>query len=176
MTRSATNPPTSPIRAAAVQSNPRVGVENKDDNVQATLRQIDEAAANGARLIVLPELASTGYAFDTRDEAYAHAEPVPDGPTCAAWIEAARKHDAYIVAGIAESDGVTLYDTAVIVGPEGFIGKYRKTHLWSREKLIFTPGDDFPVFETRIGRIGLLVCWDIWFPEIPGSSPPRVPT
>jgi predicted amidohydrolase len=166
MTRSATNPEVSPIRAAAVQSDPQVGLENKDKNVEATLRQIDEAAANGARLIVLPELASTGYSFDTREEAFAHAESVPDGPTCTAWIEAARKHDAYIVAGIAESDGVRLYDTAVLLGPEGFIGKYRKTHLWNREKLIFTPGDSYPVFDTRIGRIGLLACWDIWFPEV----------
>lgn len=130
----------SPIRAAAIQSNPQVGLENKDANVQASLDQIAEAAANGARLIVLPELASTGYAFDTREEAYAHAEPVPDGPTCAAWAAAAKQHDAYIVAGIAESDGVKLYDSAVLIGPEGFIGKYRKTHLWNREKLMFTPG------------------------------------
>ncbi|WP_052336378.1 nitrilase family protein [Nocardioides alkalitolerans] len=164
--RSAIHPPVSQVRVAAVQSDPQVGLENKEANVAATLEQIRECAAEGARLIVLPELASTGYSFDTRDEAYAHAEPVPDGPTCTAWAELARELDVYVVAGIAESDGVHLYDTAVLIGPEGFIGKYRKTHLWNREKLIFTAGSSYPVFETRIGRIGLLVCWDIWFPEV----------
>jgi N-carbamoylputrescine amidase len=165
--RSATEPAASPLRVAAVQSDPQVGIENKEKNVAATLRQIEEAADSGARLIVLPELANTGYSFDTREEAYAHAEAVPDGPTCTAWAELARARDLYLVAGITEVDGVRLHDTAVLIGPEGFIGKYRKTHLWNREKLIFTPGTEFPVFETRIGRIGLLVCWDIWFPEVP---------
>ncbi|MFJ8933567.1 nitrilase family protein [Streptomyces sp. NPDC102364] len=165
-TRSSARPAASPLRVAAVQSDPQVGVENKEANVAATMRQIRQAAAEGARLVVLPELASTGYSFDTREEAYAHAEPVPDGPTCTRWAELASELDTYIVAGIAESDGVRLYDTAVLIGPEGFIGKYRKTHLWNREKLIFTPGSEYPVFETRIGRIGLLICWDIWFPEV----------
>lgn len=165
--RSATEPAASPLRVAAVQSDPQVGIENKEKNVAATMRQIEEAADSGARLIVLPELANTGYSFDTREEAYAHAEAVPDGPTCTAWAELARARDLYLVAGITEVDGVRLHDTAVLIGPEGFIGKYRKTHLWNREKLIFTPGTEFPVFETRIGRIGLLVCWDIWFPEVP---------
>ncbi|GAA2265040.1 hypothetical protein GCM10010149_01360 [Nonomuraea roseoviolacea subsp. roseoviolacea] len=67
-----------------------------------------------------------------------------------------------------ERDGVRLYDTAVLVGPDGYVGRYRKAHLWNREKLWFTPGDSgFPVFDTLIGRIGLLICWDIWFPEVP---------
>jgi N-carbamoylputrescine amidase len=165
--RGPTEPAVSPLRVAAVQSDPQVGVENKEKNVAATVQQINAAADSGARLIVLPELANTGYSFDTREEAYAHAETVPDGPTCTAWAETARERDVYVVAGITEVDGVRLHDTAVLIGPEGFIGKYRKTHLWNREKLIFTPGSEFPVFETRIGRIGLLVCWDIWFPEVP---------
>jgi predicted amidohydrolase len=164
---SAPTPPVSGIIAAAVQSDPQVGIENKAANVAGTIRSIHEAADQGARLIVLPELASTGYSFLDREEAYAHAESVPDGETCQAWAEVARERDVYVVAGIAEVDGVRLYDTAVLIGPDGFVGKYRKTHLWNREKLIFTPGDEYPVFETRIGRIGLLICWDIWFPEVP---------
>ncbi|MCD2193614.1 nitrilase family protein [Actinomycetospora endophytica] len=164
--RSPTDPAVSPVRVAALQTDPQVGVENKKANLAETLRGIEQAATQGARLIVLPELASTGYSFDTREEAYAHAEPVPDGLTCSAWIDAAAAHDVYLVAGLAESDGVALYDTAVLIGPDGYIGRYRKTHLWNREKLIFTPGSEYPVFDTRIGRIGLLVCWDIWFPEV----------
>lgn len=164
--RSSTNPAVSEIKVAAVQFDMQVGLENKEKNVAATVGHIDDAAGAGARLIVLPELANTGYSFDTKEEAYAHAESVPDGPTCRVWIEAARRNDVYVVAGIAEVDGVHLYDTAVLIGPEGYIGRYRKTHLWNREKLIFTTGEEYPVFDTRIGRIGLLICWDIWFPEV----------
>ncbi|MGC0364581.1 N-carbamoylputrescine amidase [Rhodococcus sp. 27YEA15] len=164
--RSTTSPAVSAVKVAAVQFDMQVGVENKDANLAATVRHIRDAAAAGARLIVLPELASTGYSFDTRDEAYAHAEPVPDGPTCQAWIAVAAELDVYVVAGIAELDGVQMYDTAVLIGPDGYVGRYRKTHLWNREKLIFSTGDEYPVFETRIGRIGLLICWDIWFPEV----------
>jgi predicted amidohydrolase len=164
--RSSTNPAVNQINVAAVQFDMHVGVENKDTNLAASIRHIHDAAAKGARLIVLPELASTGYSFDTKEEAYAHAEEVPTGPTCQAWIETAQTTNTYIVAGVAEVDGVHLYDTAVLIGPEGYIGRYRKTHLWNREKLIFTTGDSYPVFDTRIGRIGLLICWDIWFPEV----------
>lgn len=157
----------SPVTAAAIQFDPQVGVENKEKNLRRTLDLISQAADRGATLIVLPELASTGYAFETREEAYAHAEDVPSGAATQAWIKLAAERGIYIAGGLTESDGERLFDTAVLIGPEGFIGKYRKTHLWNREKLFFTPGDlGFPVFDTRIGRIGLLVCWDIWFPEV----------
>jgi predicted amidohydrolase len=162
-----TQPAVSTVKVAAVQSDPQVGLENKAKNLADSIAQINAAADNGARLVVLPELANTGYSFETRDEAYDHAETVPDGETVQAWIEVAQERDLYVVGGVTEIDGLYLHDTAVLVGPEGYIGRYRKTHLWNREKLIFTPGVEIPVFETRIGRIGLLVCWDIWFPEVP---------
>lgn len=159
--------PMSPVKAAAVQFDMQVGLENKEGNVARTLELINQAADNGANLIVLPELCSTGYSFESREEAYAHAEPVPAGPTCDAWADLARQRGLYLVAGIAERADNALYDTAVLIGPEGYIGRYRKTHLWNREKLVFEPGDEgYPVFPTPIGRIGLLVCWDIWFPEV----------
>lgn len=158
----------SPVTAAAVQFDPQVGLENKEKNVRRTIELINEAADNGANLVVLPELANTGYAFETREEAYAHAEPVPDGPTVRAWTETARERNLHLVGGVAELDGVRMYDTAVLIGPDGVIGSYRKAHLWNREKLVFEPGDlGFPVFDTRIGRIAMLVCWDVWFPEVP---------
>lgn len=165
--RSATHPQASPVKVAAIQFDPQVGVENKSANLGQTVERIREAASEGARLVVLPELANTGYSFDTRDEAYAHAEEVPSGPACTAWSKEACDLDIYIVAGVAEVEDIYMYDTAVLIGPDGFIGKYRKTHLWNREKLFFTPGDEYPVFETKIGRIGLLICWDIWLPEVP---------
>ena len=132
----------------------------------ATFERIGRAADQGAGLIVLPELATTGYVFQTREEAFAHAEAVPDGATVELLSRLAAERDLYLVACIVERDGDRLYDTAVLVGPTGYVGRYRKTHLWNTEKLWFTPGDEgYKVFDTPIGRIGLLVCWDIWFPE-----------
>ncbi|GAA4617514.1 nitrilase family protein [Actinoallomurus liliacearum] len=158
----------SPARVAVIQFDPQVGLENRAANSERALALAARAADDGATLIVLPELATTGYSFRDRAEAYDHAESVPDGETVRAWESFARQRGVYLVGGLAERDGVRLYDTAVLVGPDGYVGRYRKAHLWNREKLWFTPGDlGFPVFETRIGRIGLLVCWDIWFPEVP---------
>ena len=156
----------SPVRVAVAQFEPRVGVENLKANAVAVGKRLTAAADAGAGLIVLPELATTGYVFESRDEAFAHAEAVPDGPTVESFAQLAVERNLYIVGCVVEQDGMKLYDTAVLVGPDGYIGRYRKTHLWNTEKLWFTPGDEgFSVFDTRIGRVGLLVCWDIWFPE-----------
>jgi predicted amidohydrolase len=156
----------SPVRVAVVQFEPRVGVENLKANAAAVEERLTAAADNGAGLIVLPELATTGYVFENREEAYAHSEPVPGGGSVEMFSRIAGERNLYIVGNVVEQAHGRLYDTAVLVGPEGYIGRYRKTHLWNTEKLWFTPGDEgFQVFDTRIGRIGLLVCWDIWFPE-----------
>ncbi|WP_191486129.1 nitrilase family protein [Pseudomonas sp. FEN] len=161
-------PAISPVRIAVVQFDPQAGVAHIPRNLDLSLALADQAVRGGADLIVLPELANTGYSFQNRQEAFAHAEAVPEGPCVQAWMNFAREHRIYLAAGIAECDGVQLFDTAVLVGPDGFIGKYRKAHLWNEEKLWFTPGNlGFPVFDTPIGRIGLLICWDIWFPEVP---------
>jgi predicted amidohydrolase len=156
----------SPVRVAVVQFEPHVGVENLKANAAAVEERLTTAADHGAGLIVLPELATTGYVFETRDEAYAHSEPVPGGRSVDMFTRIAAERDIYIVGNVVEQSDGRLYDTAVLVGPDGYIGRYRKTHLWNTEKLWFTPGDEgFSVFDTPIGRIGLLVCWDIWFPE-----------
>jgi N-carbamoylputrescine amidase len=152
------------IKVACVQMHPRVG--EKAANVAASLALIERAAATGARLIVLPELANSGYIFETRAEAFAMAEAVPHGATCQAWVAAAARLDVTLVAGIAERDGDMLYNAAVVVGPTGYIGTFRKVHLWNAENLFFEPGNlGFPVFKTPIGRIGVAICYDIWFPE-----------
>ena len=165
---SANTAPVSPVRVAVIQFDPQVGIEHCDNNLCRGLQLAEQAVGEGANLIVLPELANTGYTFSTRAEAYAHAETLADGPSVNAWAAFAREHQVYLVAGFAERDGLKLYDSAVLLGPEGLLGHYRKAHLWNQEKLWFTPGDlGFPVFETPIGRIGLLICWDIWFPEVP---------
>ena len=159
---------TSPVRVAVVQFDPQVGTQNRAANLSTSLELALEAVNNGANLIVLPELTNTGYFFQNRQDAFDHAEAVPEGPSVGSWEDFARHHQVYLVAGLTEREGSKLYNTGVLVGPDGFIGKYRKAHLWNLEKLWFTAGDSgFPVFDTPIGRIGLLICWDIWFPEVP---------
>jgi predicted amidohydrolase len=149
---------------ACLQFEPVVGA--KAHNIALGLKHVEAAAARGAQLIVLPELANSGYMFATRAEAFAQAEPVPGGPTCEAWMAAAARLGVTLVAGIAERDGDVLYNAAVVIGPSGWIGTFRKVHLWNAENLFFEPGNlGFPVFKTTLGRIGVAICYDIWFPE-----------
>lgn len=152
------------VKIACIQMEPQVGAKSR--NVEKTLALIDQAARNGAKLIVLPELCNSGYVFETREEAFGLAEEIPAGPTTKAWCDAAARHQAYLVAGICERDGDTLFNAAVIVGPAGYIGTFRKVHLWNEENNFFEPGNlGFPVFATPIGRIGCCICYDGWFPE-----------
>ncbi|MER2297814.1 MAG: nitrilase family protein [Pseudomonas sp.] len=164
---SASSSAVSPVRIAVIQFDPQVGLAHAESNLSRSLALACRAVSEGANLIVLPELANTGYTFHSRAEAYAHAEVLDHGPSQQAWAEFAQSNQVYLAAGFAERDGLRLYDSAVLFGPQGRLGHYRKAHLWNQEKLWFTPGDlGFPVFETPIGRIGLLICWDIWFPEV----------
>lgn len=152
------------VRIACIQMNPTVG--EKDANMAKSLEMIDRAAGEGANLLVLPELANSGYVFESRQEAFALAEEIPDGASVQAWSERARRHGLHLVAGIAERDGDALYNSAVVIGPEGYIGTFRKVHLWNEENLFFEPGNlGFPVFHTPVGRIGAMICYDGWFPE-----------
>jgi len=154
------------VKIAAIQMEPRIGF--KEENVKKTLEMINEAADNGANLIVLPELCNTGYMFNTREEVYEVAELVPEGDTTQQWIKIAKERNVYICAGITEldDDGVRCYNSAVLVGPEGYIGTHRKLHLWCRDKLFFEPGNlGYQVFHTPIGRISMLICFDMWYFE-----------
>ncbi|WP_413727797.1 nitrilase family protein [Sodalis sp. RH19] len=152
------------VTVACLQMEPVFGETVR--NVNTSIAMIEQAAARGANLMVLPELCNTGYVFATRDEAFALGEALPDGPSCRAWIDCARRLGVYIVAGITEREGELLYNAAAIIGPEGFIGRYRKVHLWGDEAIYFAPGNlGFPVFKTRIGTLGCHICYDCWFPE-----------
>lgn len=152
------------VNIACIQMEPVVG--DKAGNIARSLELIKEAAGNGARLVVLPELCNSGYVFESRNEAFELAEPVPDGPTVRAWSDLARHHDLHLVAGISERAGDALYNSAVLIGPHGYVGAFRKVHLWNEENLYFEPGDvGFLVFRTPLGRIGTFICYDCWFPE-----------
>lgn len=150
---------------ASVQMEPLVAQKAK--NIARSLHFIEEASKGGARLIVLPELANCGYVFESRAEAFSLAEPVPGGETTQLWARAARTFDIYLVAGIAERVGERLFNSAVLIGPGGYIGTYRKLHLWGDEHLFFESGDlSLPVFPTEIGRLAAIICYDGWFPEV----------
>ena len=151
-------------RIVCHQLAPQVG--QADENRAMALAAITGAAADGADVIILPELTSSGYMFESADEAAALAIGADD-PLLEQWGQAGG--GAVVIAGFCErgADG-NIYNSAAVTGPDGVIGIYRKVHLWDREKLWFTPGDAPPrVFDTPAGRIGVLVCYDLEFPEMP---------
>lgn len=150
---------------ACVQMHPTLG--DVAANLARSTTLIEDAAARGAKLVVLPELANTGYMFASRDEAYALAEPVPSGPSSQAWIALAKRLDIFLVAGITERDDDKLYNSAIVAGPQGYLGTYRKLHLWGDENLFFDVGNlGLPVFDTSIGKLAVAICYDGWFPEV----------
>lgn len=153
----------SEVAVACCQLAPRVG-ELEGNRARARAAIID-AAHSGARIIVLPELADSGYVFADMAEARASAAPI-DGPTVGEWSALAREHDLVIVGGVCEDDGAVLRNSSVIVDPTGVRAVYRKVHLWDRESLFFEPGNERPpVLETAHGRIGTMICYDLEFPE-----------
>jgi len=152
------------VKLACIQMQPSFG--DVASNVARSVQLIEQAASQGANLVVLPELCNSGYVFSNREEAFAVAEEIPAGRTASAWMECAARHRLHLVAGICERAGNRLYNSAVVIGPQGYIGTFRKVHLWNEEALYFEPGDlGFPVFHTPIGRIGVAICYDGWFPE-----------
>ncbi len=155
----------SPMKVAAIQTNPQFG--DKKRNIDRQIELISKATKEGARLVVLPELGTTGYMFNNRGELEELAEEIPGGDTCGKWVEICARYGIYLCAGIAERSGSRFYNSAALVGPDGYIGKYRKSHLWDEEKLFFEKGDlGFPVFPLPFGRVGIMICYDGWHPEV----------
>lgn len=149
------------MKASFFQFNPAYG--NKYDNL---LKVRNALLTTSVDLLVLPEFFATGYQFISREEVLQLAEPIPDGETTGFLADLSREKDMYIVAGLPERDSDTFYNSAVLTGPGGFIGRYRKTHLFYEEKLFFAPGDSgFQVWDTPIGKIGIMICFDWFFPE-----------
>lgn len=153
------------VRVACQQIAPVVG--DLEGNRRLTSAAIAEAVAAGAQIVVLPELATSGYVFESAEEARSCAERA-DGPTFQSWSREASRGDAVVVGGFCElGDDGLLYNSAALLDGTGVVAVYRKIHLWDREKLFFEPGVDCaPVIETRFGRIGVQICYDLNFPEI----------
>lgn len=149
------------IRVTAVQTNPRLGQVSK--NLDRIIRGILEAKT---QLVVFPECALQGYAFDSKDEAMKLAETVP-GPSTEEIEAACRERGVWAIVGMLEREGDRLFNAAAVIGPHGIAGTYRKMHLpYLGVDRFAAPGDKgFPVFQTNLGRIGVLICYDLSFPE-----------
>ena len=148
----------------------KVGFYQFDPLFGEVKRNLDAVASRLAGVeadrLVLPELFTTGYQFVSKAEVHALAEPVPAGPTTQLLAEIARRNGTFLVGGLAESEGDRCYNSAVLVGPTGFLGCYRKTHLFFEETLFFAPGDTgFRVWDIGIAKIGMLICFDWFYPE-----------
>ena len=152
------------MRVAVAQIDPKLA--EKERNLDACLARLDEAVSQRAQLLVLPECAIPGYMYESADEALPYAEEIP-GPSTEALEEACRRTGAHVVCGLLERDGDRLHNAAVLVGPDGLVGSYRKTHLpFLGVDRFVTPGDDLPVWDTPLGRIGVEICYDLRFPEV----------
>jgi predicted amidohydrolase len=157
------------VTVAVAQIASKVG--DKEHNIKLMEKKVKEAKKQGANLVVFPELALTGYVC--RDLVYELAEPIPRGPSICQITSLAEQENVHIVLGMIEQSSkanAVLHNTAVLVGPEGFIGKYQKMHLPTHsvfeEKRYYRPGYQTPIFETSLGKIGMIICYDIYFPEL----------
>ncbi|MDQ3867352.1 MAG: carbon-nitrogen hydrolase [Actinomycetota bacterium] len=153
------------VRVACCQIVPEVG--DAEGNRRRAREAVREAVDAGARLVVLPELSTSGYVFESEEEARVLAQPA-DGGALRDWADEAARGDAVIVGGFAEAgDDGLLYNSAAVVDATGAVAVYRKLHLWDREKLVFEPGSKpAPVVETLVGRVGVAICYDLYFPEL----------
>lgn len=148
------------MRLAFLQFRPERG--DPDRNLSRIRQALDGA---GADLVVLPELALTGYLFRDREHALSLAETV-EGRTTETLAHICASGGLHLVCGLAERDGDRLYNSAVLVGPDGPVATYRKVHLFRDEKRIFDAGaEGFGVHEVSGVRVGMLVCFDWIYPE-----------
>ena len=151
-------------KVAAIQYEPTQF--DKEKNINNLVKLCEEAAKGGAKLIVTPEMGTSGYCFLNRSEIKNLVEKIP-GPTTKQFEKIANKHSCFIVIGLPEVDEDTklYYNSAVLIGPNGIIGKHRKSHSYIAEPKWSAPGQEHLVFETDIGKIGILICMDIHFIE-----------
>ena len=152
--------PTAPFTVAAVEFNPEIF--ELERNIERACAVIEEAASNGARLIVMPEAALSGYIYRDLEQFLPYMDTVP-GKGTTAIAEVTARHRCYVAIGIAEIDESTglTYNTGALIGPDGYIGKYRKNGLNPSDIDWFTPGNTgYPVFETELGRIAMVICYD----------------
>jgi predicted amidohydrolase len=150
------------MRAGYYQYHPEFGAPKRNlEKVEDSLAGVD------ADIIVLPELAFTGYFFEDRDELQELAEDVSDSPTVHGLSRLCKNNSFYLVVGFAERCKGRLYNTALVIGPSGLLHRYRKLHLFNTEKEYFDPGDTpLSTLEIRGAKVGVMICFDWVFPEV----------
>jgi predicted amidohydrolase len=150
------------IRVGFFQFDPLFG------KVRANVSRVVECLSRvEADLIVLPELFTSGYQFVSRREVERLAEEIPGGYTTRRLSALARAKRLFIVTGLPERKGNSFYNSAVLIGPEGFIDVYRKAHLFYEEKLWFSSGNTYlKVLDIGLARVGVMICFDWFFPEV----------
>ena len=152
------------IRVRAQELAPVLG--DLDGNLRTIEAAIRDAVADGVQLLVLPELATSGYYLGSSEAARAVALP-SDASVFNDWASLLPE-DAVVVVGFCELDGEEIRNSALVLGASGVLGVYRKVHLWDEEQSVFVAGRETqPVVETPLGRLGVLVCYDLEFPEVP---------
>ncbi|MGN6452381.1 MAG: carbon-nitrogen hydrolase family protein [Steroidobacteraceae bacterium] len=153
------------VRVSVVQNAPRLG--DVDGNLAACVAYLDRAPAAESDLVVFPECALSGDMLSDEHSARECADRIP-GQLTAVLGAACERTGLHCVVGMLETEGSALYNTAVLIGPEGVIGRYRKSHIACIGVDCFTaPGNEpYKVFDTPVGRIGLQICYDWRFPEI----------
>ncbi|MDE8559380.1 carbon-nitrogen hydrolase family protein [Pantoea vagans] len=173
--------PLTHVRASLVQMD--VEVLQPERNLARVMAAIKNEVEKGVDLIVFPELVNTGYiepltigalhSTPVGEKGYAYAlyqaAEAPCGNYTRALCEQARLHGLHIVIGLAMQHPLiegALYNSSVLIGPQGMLGVYNKIHRWHMEKMYFIAGDALPVFSTPFGRMGMQVCYDIRFPEV----------
>lgn len=153
-------------RLAVAAVTPEIELGDLPGNLARIRQAIERGVATGARLIVLPELATSGYVFADPAESRA-AALTRDDPRLTG-LAADLDPEVTVVLGYAEADGSQLYNSAAVLTPAGLIGHYRKSHLWAAEREFFVPGDTAgAVIDTPVGRLGVAICYDNEFPEVP---------
>lgn len=151
-----------PIKVGYIQFQPALC------NPQKSLFKLQRlfTKINEADIIVLPELANSGYNFESREQAFQFAEETSGSHFIDFLIDKAKELNAYIVSGFNEKSKKKIFNSALLISPEGIKGKYRKVHLFMNEKDYFSTGDKgFPVFDIGICKIGIMICFDYLFPE-----------
>ena len=153
------------IQVAAVQMAPELGQSER--NSSAILAWLQKAADAGAKLVVFPECALSGYVFNRLEEALTVAEPIP-GPFSSRLQQVCVEHGIVAVVGLLESAGPYIHNSALIMGPAGIIQVYRKTHLpvLGVDRFV-QPGNSLNVVKSPVGMLGPLICYDLRFPEVP---------